>query len=125
MFSRPYPPATAGTPVSLHYDTATRIMEYAITSFEQVDLTLTFRFSYQPNLQILSPTELYIPGIIEYQNNQPTLSYIPRSDLPCGLHGELLAPAGVGPRPRQPQHDPGHRLRGGDGHCHHHSTVGG
>ena len=38
-------------------------------------LTLTFRFSYQPNLQILSPTELYIPGIIEYQNNQPSLFY--------------------------------------------------
>merc|ERR1712241_46502 len=48
VFSRPYPPATAGTPVSLQYDTATRVME----------------FSYQPNLQILSPTELYIPGLI-------------------------------------------------------------
>ena len=48
VFTRPYPPATAGTPVSLSFDPDTRLMEY----------------SYLPNLQIIAPTELYVPSLI-------------------------------------------------------------
>ena len=48
VFTRPYPPATAGTPVSLSFDPDTRLMEY----------------SYLPNLQIIAPTEVYVPSLI-------------------------------------------------------------
>ena len=48
VFTRPYPTATAGTPVSLHFDPDTRVME----------------FSYLPNLQIIAPTEIHVPKLI-------------------------------------------------------------
>ena len=48
VFTRPYPPATAGIPVSLNFDPETRQMEYL----------------YLPNLQIIAPTELYVPSLI-------------------------------------------------------------
>ena len=52
VFSRPYAPATAGTPTSLHYDQHSRVMT----------------FTFLPNLQILQPTEVFIPGLVSLIN---------------------------------------------------------
>merc|ERR1719481_1515601 len=48
VFSRPYPQATAGNPVRLHYDFTTRTLEYV----------------YKPNLSIRAPTVLFVSPLI-------------------------------------------------------------
>ena len=58
VFSRPYAQATAGTPVSLHYDHQSRVMN----------------FRFLPNLQILQPTEVFIPGLVYDQGFSVTVS---------------------------------------------------
>jgi len=58
VFSRPYAPATAGTPTSLHYDQHSRVMT----------------FTFLPNLQILQPTEVFIPGLVYDQGFSVTVS---------------------------------------------------
>merc|ERR1712107_580884 len=58
VFSRPYAQATAGTPVSLHYDHQSRVMN----------------FRFMPNLQILQPTEVFIPGLVYDQGFSVTVS---------------------------------------------------
>jgi len=58
VFSRPYPQATAGTPVSLSYDLESRRMD----------------FSFLPNLQIISGTEIFIPDIVYTDGFTVTMS---------------------------------------------------
>jgi len=48
VFTRPYPQATAGFPIKLEFQVETR----------------NFMFEYQPNSQIASPTEIYVPHLI-------------------------------------------------------------
>lgn len=48
VFTRPYPPATAGTPLALHYDHVTRL----------------FEFTFAPDLAITAPTEVYVPPLV-------------------------------------------------------------
>jgi len=48
VFSRPYPQATAGLPIKLKFDTETRI----------------FMYDFWPNLDIASPTEIFVPSLL-------------------------------------------------------------
>jgi len=48
VFTRPYPQATAGTPDSLQFDFDTRI----------------FRYTFETNTAIPSPTEIFVPPLI-------------------------------------------------------------
>jgi len=48
VFTRPYPPATAGRPLSLKFDHTTRMFEYI----------------YAPDLSIGGPTEIFVPPLV-------------------------------------------------------------
>ena len=48
VFTRPYPPATAGRPLNLHYDHVTRMFEY----------------TYTPDRSVVLPTELFVPPLV-------------------------------------------------------------
>ena len=48
VFTRPYPPATAGTPLRLYFDPATRVAEY----------------EFMPDASIDAPTVLYVPDLV-------------------------------------------------------------
>ena len=48
VFTRPYPPATAGIPLRLHFDIETRI----------------FKYEFEPDLTITAPTVIYVPKIV-------------------------------------------------------------
>eukprot|EP00092_Neocalanus_flemingeri_P008290 GFUD01008936.1.p1 GENE.GFUD01008936.1~~GFUD01008936.1.p1 ORF type:complete len:562 (-),score=130.38 GFUD01008936.1:42-1727(-) len=48
VFSRPYPQATAGTPVHMEFDPESR----------------TFQYEFMPNQDIASPTEIFVPQLL-------------------------------------------------------------
>ncbi|XP_023339622.1 uncharacterized protein LOC111709909 [Eurytemora carolleeae] len=64
VFTRPYPQATAGVPLSLEFEHVTR----------------EFVFKYKPDLTIMKPTEIYVPPLVYNQG------YL--VGVPDGVHWE-------------------------------------
>lgn len=58
VFTRPYPPATAGIPLRIHFDAETR----------------AFEFEFEPDFSIDAPTVLYVPSLVYDQGFEVTAS---------------------------------------------------